>query len=374
MQRLLALIAAFLTMVGAAGCALKPSPTVSPLKPSPTVSQMLSIPLAEEPLTSPLVKSLPDVDDSILFISFQDESPGIYAVSPDGEMLVPIVRMPRSSRIAGPLDWSATRKQIAFSVAQGARNDLFVADLMTSALYNVTGEIPFGGVEPRWSPDGTRLAYVCGEYGPDICVIDADGSDYVQLTSHPSWDINPSWAPDGSAIAYQTNRGGLSDIYVLGLGNLTEQDLTRGISQNVRPSWSPGGEAILFQSDRDGSMDIFVISLSDFQTVNLTGNKALDVDPQWSPDGEFIAFRSDREGEWAIYVMKRDGSNLMNLTAGWGPIFNYTWSPDSRSIAFASEHKGNSDIYKVDVRSGSVTQLTHHPAADIAPLWISLSK
>lgn len=364
MQRSLAFIAAFI-MVGVTSCALRSSPTVSPIP---------SIPLLEEPFASPLVKPLTNIEEGILFISFQDEYSGIYAVSPDGEMVVPILRIPKSSRILGPLDWSATKKQIAFSIAQGARNDLFGVDLMTSALYNVTEETPFGGVEPRWSPDGTRLAYVCGEYEPDICVIDADGGSYAQLTSHPSRDINPSWSPDGSAIAYQTSRGGLSDIYVLDLENLTERDLTRGISQNARPSWSPDGEAILFQSDRDGSMDIFVISLTDLQSVNLTNNPALDVDPQWSPNGEFIAFRSNRDGEWDLFVMKRDGSDLINLTKGWGPVFTYAWSPDNRFIAFSSGHKGNSDIYKVDVRSGDVAQLTHHPGESMTPLWISFSK
>jgi len=366
MRRLLSciIIIAIFAMVGATSCLLKPSPKISPMPP---------FPLAEELFSSSPVKLPPNINEIILFISFQGESPGIYGVFPDSATMIPVLEISGSS-VVGSLDWSNTKRMLAFSLAQGVRNDIFIADLTTSALYNVTKETPFGGVEPRWSPDGTRIAYVCGEYEPDICVIDADGSNYTQLTSHPSRDINPVWSPDGSAIAYQTSRGGLSDIYVLDLKNQTERNLTRGISQNAQPSWSPDGKVILFQSDRDGSMDIFTISVEDLYIINLTRHSALDVDPKWSPDGEFIAFRSNREGEWDVFVMRRDGSNLINLTAGWGPVFTYAWSPDSHYIVFASGYKGNIDIYKVNVQNGNVTQLTRNAAEDMSPIWISLGE
>ncbi|MGC8786995.1 MAG: TolB family protein [Anaerolineae bacterium] len=364
MWRFLFLGVLCLTMIGGTvGCAGKPVPTVIP---------MASPPPTEVVFSSPLVRPIPSIVDLILFISFRDGYPSIYGVSPDGTTVFRVLELPKSSQVVGHLDWSAARKQIAFALVQETRSDVYTADLTSSALVNVTAGTPSGGVEPRWSPDGTRLAYVCGEYEPDICVIGAEGSGYAQLTFHPSRDINPSWSPDGSAIAYQTSRGGLSDIYVLNLKDLTERDLTQGVSQNAQPSWSPDGKAILFQSDRDGSMDIFVISAEGDQITNLTNNGALDVDPQWSPDGEFIAFRSDRDGEWDLFVMRRDGSDLTNLTAGWGPVFTYTWSPDGRYLAFASGHAGNTNIYKVNIENGKVVRLTHHDAEDMAPLWISL--
>lgn len=358
---LLCLAAIVIITVGGAGCAPKISPTISPIA---------SLTPEGEFFSSPLVRAVP-VDEMILFVSLQDGCPSIYGVSPDGTLAFRILEIPESARVVGHLDWSSAGRQVAFGLAQGTRSDIFTMDLMTPVPRNVTADTPFGGVEPRWSPDGTRLAYVCGDYEPDICVIGANGLDYARLTSHPSRDINPSWSPDGSAIAYQTSRGGLSDIYIMSLENLTERDLTKGISQNAQPSWSPDGKAILFQSDRDGSMDIFTISVEGTQITNLTRNNALDVDPQWSPNGELIAFRSDRDGEWDLFVMKRDGSDSTNLTAGWGTVLTYAWSPDSRYLVFASDREGEGDLYKVDIASREVVRLTHH-AKSMGPLWISL--
>lgn len=353
----------FLVLMGELSCRTNLSPTVSPTT--------YSLPV-KTTFISPIVNPLPNIKELVLFIARWKGHSSIYAVSPDGVLLFRILEFPEPFQITGHLDWSSKRKQLAFAMTDGERSDIFVIDLMTGMLKNVTAGTPFGGIEPRWSPDGTRLAYVCGEYEPDICIIGADGHNYIQLTSHPSWDINPSWSLDGSAIAYQSNRGGLADIYIINLRGGWERNLTQRISQNAQPSWSLDGKMILFQSDRDGSMDIFTISSDGARIINLTRNTALDVDPRWSPNGEFIAFRSNRDGEWNLFIMRRDGSGLTNLTAGWGPVFTYAWSPDSRYLVFASGRGGSSDIYRVDINNGNIIQLTHDSSENMGPLWISL--
>lgn len=363
MRHFLILLIFLFIVIGGLNCRGNPSPMVSPMA-FPTQVKMV--------FTSPLVNLLPDVKEMVLFISLREGHPEVYAVSPDGAKTFRVLELPEPYQVIGHLDWSSTRKQIAFALAYGERIDVFKADLMTTVLENITDETPFGGIEPRWSHNGTQIAYVCGEYEPDICIIGADGSGYIQLTTHPSRDINPSWSPDGLAIAYQTNRGGLADIYIINLKDMRERSVTQGVSQNAQPFWSPDGKAILFQSDRDGSMDIFTISPEGERIANLTRSNALDVDPQWSPSGEFIAFRSNRDGEWDLFVMKRDGSKLVNLTYSWGPVFTYAWSTDNRYLVFASTRDGNSNIYRVDITSGEIVQLTHHPAEDMSPLWVSL--
>ncbi len=61
---------------------------------------------------------------------------------------------------------------------------------------------------PRWSPDGSKIAFTrCGINIStcDIFTMNADGSTQINLTStNPNYDDNPRWTPDGSKIVYDT--------------------------------------------------------------------------------------------------------------------------------------------------------------------------
>ncbi|MCQ0010652.1 TolB family protein [Actinomadura madurae] len=58
-------------------------------------------------------------------------------------------------------------------------------------------------VDPEWSPDGSRVAFVRGEAtGSDIWLVDADGSGAHALTSGAVRDMDPAWSRDGRWLAY----------------------------------------------------------------------------------------------------------------------------------------------------------------------------
>jgi TolB protein len=70
---------------------------------------------------------------------------------------------------------------------------------------------------PAWSPDGTRILYMCRRGAPpmsgapptfELCVINADGSGPVQLTDNPPPELTPTWSTDGSQIVFHTPIGG----------------------------------------------------------------------------------------------------------------------------------------------------------------------
>jgi Tol biopolymer transport system component len=311
-----------------------------------------------------------DVEELIVFVSFRDGELAIYGVLPDGTGPFQILSIPRPGQIIPPLDWSESAQRLAFTITTGGRSDIFTINPIRGGLHNVTGELEFSSTEPRWSPDGTRIAFACGDFEPDICVINSDGTNFSQLTTFPF----PDWSPDGSAIVFQSSKGGLAGLYIIQLDSLKELTLTDENYQSAGPDWSPRENRIVFHSARTEVMDIYTISSDGSELINLTQSNSTDVDPQWSPDGSMIAFRSDRTGDWNLFVMRKDGSNLINVTEGYGPVYTFSWSPDARFLVFTSNATGNTDIYTVSVDGGDVTNLTRHPSADAFPLWIRIRK
>lgn len=93
-------------------------------------------------------------------------------------------------------DWSPDGERIIFDTLQG---EIQVFNIDTSETGIV---IPGCGIEPRWSPDGARIAYRCQN---DIYVANADGSNPVNLTEGSGYYRTPRWSPDGQKIAFVAN-------------------------------------------------------------------------------------------------------------------------------------------------------------------------
>ena len=94
------------------------------------------------------------------------------------------------------------------------------------------------------SADGTRLAYICGNYG--LCVMNADGSGQTELTQTPwptmfVYDLSPAWSPDGTQLLFSADPGANWDIYVSSLPG--RRRITRHPGLDGQPDWQPGAAA-----------------------------------------------------------------------------------------------------------------------------------
>jgi len=229
---------------------------------------------------------------------------------------------------------------------------------------------PQNDYHPAWSPDGTKIAFCSPRDGNwEIYAMHADGSNQTRLTNNAAVDANPSWSPDGTMIAFNSYRDGDWEIYVMTPDGSNQTRLTNNAADDDHPSWSPDGTKIAFLSDRDGNREIYVMNAGGGGEERVTYNSASDEEPAWSPDGNRIAFVSDRDGNYEIYVMNADGSNQTRLTTN--PAWDYgpTWSPDSTKIAFTSLRDSNREIYAMNADGSGQTRLTENAVSDFSPDW-----
>ena len=97
---------------------------------------------------------------------------------------------------------------------------------------------PGPGCSPKWSPDGTRVAFSDGHQGGGIWLVDADGSNPHAIAEGTCTFEFPDWSPDGTQLVFLGCAGSLYRVNADGSGLV---DL--GVDAGTQPTWSPAGTA-----------------------------------------------------------------------------------------------------------------------------------
>ena len=214
---------------------------------------------------------------------------------------------------------------------------------------------------PQWSPRGDQIIFGIGSFnaffngfnglfvkpedraegGAQIAIINADGSEFRELTSGPNNNGFPSMSPDGKRFVYRTFGPEGNGLRIMTIEPKTVTTLTEGYDNF--PLWSPRGDLVMFSRQAQGDYEIYSVKPDGSDVKRLTTARGNDAHMAWSPDGEHIVFASTRMGfkdemtytdapqpYGEIFVMRYDGTSVQQLTDNQWEDGTPAWQPAPR--------------------------------------------
>ena len=242
---------------------------------------------------------------------------------------------------------------------------------------------PYG--PPRWSPDGTRLAFSGRDAVQGLWVADLVGGGLKRL--HQGETGQPSWAPDGSALA-------TAEAYWLPGEPTSELDYqrvrlvvvpldggaSRGLGDHGPAVWSPDGAWLLTGTwllAPDGSQRRELFTNPPPERQDAEGRTEWS-EPRFSPDGSTVAYRYDtwvvttQRGASGIGTMRVDGTDRRELSRHTTESRTYIgdrsprWRPDGSELVFVRSLQNpdteladsHSDVYAIRLDRSGFRRLT----------------
>ncbi len=321
----------------------------------------------------------------------------------------------------------ATIRQIPIRTDEGTWMDVDVSPDGRTVAFALLGDIytmPISGgpprriaeglaweVQPRFSPDGSRIAFTSDRGGGDnIWLMNTDGSDKRQVTKEKFRLLNqPTWSPDGRFIAarkhFTTGRSlGTGEVWIYHVSGGSGVALVERASEQLQkelgePIYAPDGSAIyytrnvtpgpIFEYAQDSTQSMFEIERYDLKTGEVTtavSGYGGSVRPNPSPDGKLLSFVRRDKDQSQLWVKNLETGeermiygdldlDMQETWAVYGVYPNMDWTPDSRSLVFWAGGK----LRRVNADGGGLSEIPFtiddtrgvadapHPVIPVAP-------
>jgi Tol biopolymer transport system component/imidazolonepropionase-like amidohydrolase len=254
------------------------------------------------------------------------------------------------------------------------------------------------------SPDGNTIVFdLLGDLY-QMPIVGAEGEKKAaprKLTSGVGWDMQPRYSPDGTRIAFTSDRTGENkragdNIWTMDASGKDLQQVTNETDRLINgPAWTPDGQYIVarkhFTSRRSlGAGEMWLYhhagaAEKSFAGVKLTSrpNDQMDVnEPIFSPDGRYLyfsqdgsggsTFQYDKDSHGQIYVVKRldrQTGEIESYISGPGGACRPTPSPDGKTIAFVRRVGSKTGLHVFDTQSGGVRLVYEDLERDMQEAW-----
>ncbi|WP_299080370.1 amidohydrolase family protein [uncultured Paraglaciecola sp.] len=224
------------------------------------------------------------------------------------------------------------------------------------------------------TPNGKSIVF---DMLGDIYITDINGGNAEALTQDFAWNIHPTVSPNGKKIAFISDRGGLSNLWVMNLdgSNLTQLSTEKN-NLIHSPKWSPDGQYIAvskgIMSSRSipaGEVWLYHHSGGDGLAIKKRVNGKKDqkniADPAFSPDGKYLYFTQDvtggstfsynrdpLKGIFAITRLELTNGEEERFVSGTGGAVVPTPSPNGQHLAFIRRVKDKTALFVKDLITG----------------------
>jgi WD40 repeat protein len=170
------------------------------------------------------------------------------------------------------------------------------------------GAQPRRYLQPRISPDGTRIAVAVSDQDGNIWIWDLARATLTRLTAEPTdgnraW-TNPAWTPDSRQVVFSANRLGAFGLFIQAAdGTGAPKQLTESPAFQGPTGFSPDGKQVIFAASAKGHWDVMAVQLDAPHDVRpILREPYNETNGMLSQDGRWLAYEANDSGTSEVYV------------------------------------------------------------------------